>query len=129
MTPKEVIMAYAEALGKGDVPAAFSFFSTEIKWHQPGANQFSGIKTGADEIGKMLGGMMEAAKGTFALKPNGNIMANGDRVVMPVHISGIIDDRNMDMTGVDLFEVKNEKITKVHLFSHDQEAEDLFWGN
>ena len=49
MTPKEVIMAYAEALGKGDVPAAFSFFSTEIKWHQPGANQFSGIKTGADD--------------------------------------------------------------------------------
>ena len=72
---------------------------------------------------------MEAAKGTFALKPNGNIMANGDLVVMPVHFSGIIDDRNMDMTGVDLFEVKNEKITKVHLFSHDQEAEDLFWGN
>ena len=28
MTPKEVIVAYAEALGKGDIPTAFSFFST-----------------------------------------------------------------------------------------------------
>ncbi len=128
MTPKEVVIAYAKALEKGDIPAAFSFFSTEVKWHQPGANQFSGIKTGTDEIGQMLGGMMEAARGTFLLKPNGNIMDNGHFVVMPVHFSGTINDRNMDMSGVDLFEVKEEKITNVWLFSHDQKAEDVFWG-
>ncbi len=28
MTPKEVIGAYAEVLGKGDISIAFSFFST-----------------------------------------------------------------------------------------------------
>jgi ketosteroid isomerase-like protein len=128
MTPTEVVTAYAQALGKGDIPAAFSFFSTEVKWHQPGANQFSGIKTGTEEIGKMLGGMMEAAQGTFVLKPNGNIMENGKLVVMPVHFSGTIDDRKMDMTGVDLFEIREEKITNVWLFSDDQKAEDLFWG-
>lgn len=27
MTAKEIVLAYAQALGKGDVPAAFSFFS------------------------------------------------------------------------------------------------------
>jgi uncharacterized protein len=128
MTPKEVVVAYAEALGRGNVPAAFSFFNTEVKWHQPGANQFSGVKNGTDEIGKMLGGMMEATKGSFALKPNGNLMLNGNFVVMPVRFSGTIDNRNLDMTGVDLVEIKEGKITMVWLFSDDQKMEDAFWG-
>jgi hypothetical protein len=128
MTPKEVVVAYAEALGKGDIPAAFSYFSSEAKWSQPGANQFSGIKNGVDEIGKMLSGMMEASNGTFAIAPNGNLMVNGDFVVMPVRFSGTIGDRSIDMTGVDLFEVKEGKITGVWLFSDDQKVEDEFWG-
>jgi ketosteroid isomerase-like protein len=128
MEPKEVVMTYAQALGKGDIPTAFSFFSTAVQWHQPGKNQYSGIKKGADEIGKMIGGMMEASKGTFALKPNGNIMANNNLVAMPLRFSGTIDDRTMDMQGIDLFKVDAGKITEVWLFSDDQDAEDAFWG-
>lgn len=128
MTPKEVVVAYAEALGKGDIPAAFSFFSSDAKWHQPGTHQFSGIKNGPDEIGKMIGGMMETTKGTFAIKPNGNLMVNGNFVVMPVQFSGRVENRNIDMTGVDLFEVKDERIVGVWLFSDNQEVEDTFWG-
>jgi hypothetical protein len=128
MTPKEVVEAYAEAFGKGNVPAAFSFFSKEAKWHQPGTHQFAGIKIGTDEIGKMLGGMMEAAKGTFALKPNGYMMVNGNFIAMPVRFSGTIRDRTIDMTGIDLFEVIEGKITGVWLFSDNQEVEDTFWG-
>jgi hypothetical protein len=121
-------MAYAGALEKGDIPTAFSFFSPMAKWYQPGIHQFSGTKNGTDEIGKMLGSMMEATKGTFALKPNGNLMVNGNFVAMPVRFSGNIDGRNIDMTGIDLFEVKGEKILGVWLFSDNQEVEDLFWG-
>lgn len=128
MTAKEVVVAYAEALGKGDISTAFSFFSKEAKWHQPGNHQFSGIKNGIEEIGKMLEGMMKAAKGTFALKPNGNLMVNGNFVVMPVRFSGAIDDRSIDMNGIDLFEVKEGKIMRVWLFSEDQAVEDIFWG-
>lgn len=128
MTPKEVVSAYAIALGEGNIPAAFSFFSTEVNWYQPGTHQFSGRKIGTDEIGKMFGGMMEAARGTFTLKPNGNMMSNGNFVVMPVRFTGRIQDRFIDMTGIDLFEVRDEKITAVWLFSDDQEAEDAFWG-
>lgn len=128
MTAKEVVIAYAEALGKGDVPTAFSYFSEGVKWHQPGDNQFSGLKKGADEIGKMIAGMMEVSKGTFALTPNSNLMVNGDLVAMPLRFSGSIDERKLDMLGVDLFKVENEKITEVWLFSDDQEAENAFWG-
>jgi hypothetical protein len=47
---------------------------------------------------------------------------------MPVRFSGTIDDRKINMTGIDLFEVRERKITGVWLFSDDQEVEDMFWG-
>lgn len=128
MTAIEVVIAYGEALGKGDIPTAFSYFSDNVKWHQPGDNQFSGLKNGANEIGKMIAGMMEVSKGTFALTPNGNLMVNGELVAMPLRFSGTIEDRKMDMNGIDLFKVENGKITEVWLFSGDQEAENTFWG-
>ena len=127
MTPKEIVMAYSKALEKGDIPTAFSFFSKEAKWHQPGANQFSGIKNGSDEIGQMLGGMMEISKGTFIVKPNGNLLVNGNFVIMPVRFTGSIDKRTIDMAGIDLFEIEQGKISAVWLFSDDQKMEDEFW--
>ncbi|CAH0313033.1 hypothetical protein SRABI36_05110 [Pedobacter sp. Bi36] len=126
--PKEIITAYLEALGKGDIAVAFSYFSTDAQWHQPGSHQFAGLKTGPKEIGEMVGGMMEATQGTFALKPIGNLMINGNMVALPVNFTGTIEDRTMDMTGVDLFEVKDGKIINVWLFSDDQELENKFWG-
>jgi hypothetical protein len=128
MEPKEVVIAYAVALEKGDIPTAFSYFSTEVQWHQPGNNQFSGVKVGSDEISGMIGSMMKVSLGTFALKPNGNLMVNDNLVSMPVNFSGKIDNQVMDMSGVDLFKVEKGKITEVWLFSEDQEKEDSFWG-
>jgi ketosteroid isomerase-like protein len=128
MMPRETVLAYLEALGKGDIPTAFSFFSPNAQWHQPGSHQFSGVKSGVDAIGKMFGGMMEATQGTFVLKPNGNLMVNGNMAALPVRFSGTIEDRKIDMTGVDLFEVQEGKVTGVWLFSEDQDLEDEFWG-
>lgn len=128
MTAEGVVIAYAGALKKGDVLTAFSYFSEDVQWHQPGKNQFSGIKNGSNEIGKMIDHMMEVSKGTFALAPNGNLMVNGNLVTMPLRFSGTINDRSMDMLGIDLFKVEAGKITEVWLFSDDQEAEDIFWG-
>lgn len=126
MTPKEIISAYLEALGKGDGGVAFSFFSPDAQWHQPGYHQFSGVKSGIEAIGKMLGSMMEAPQGTFVLKPNGNLTVNCNMAALPVRFSGTIEDRNIDMTGIDLFEVNEGKITSVWLFSDDQGLKTSF---
>ena len=128
MTAKEVVQSFQEALGKGDGQKAFSFFSSETKWHQPGNNKFSGTKNNPDEIGAMLGGMMEVSKGSLVIKPIGALMVNGNLVASPVRFSGSNGNKSIDMTGVDLFEVKEGKITKVWLFSDDQVVEDEFWG-
>ena len=80
MTAKEVVEAYSIALSKGDIPTAFSYFSADAKWHQPGNNKFSGTKTGLDAIGKMLADMMGATQGSLVIKPTGAMMVNGNFV-------------------------------------------------
>src|SRR5688500_13813273 len=124
MTPKEVVEAYSLALSKGDIPKAFSFFSPDAKWHQPGSNKFSGTKTGLEEIGNMLSEMMGATQGTLVIKPTSAMMVNGNFVSCPVHFSAKSGDKSVDMAGNDLYEVVNEKIVQVGLFSEDQLKED-----
>lgn len=128
MTPLEVVEAYNVALSKGDIPTVFSYFNPEAKWHQPGSNQFSGIKNGLDAIGKMLGDMMGATQGTLVIQPTGKMMVNGNMVSFPIRFSGKSGDKSVDMSGIDLFEVVDGKIINVWLFSEDQSAEDEFWG-
>ncbi|MDO8729397.1 MAG: nuclear transport factor 2 family protein [bacterium] len=128
MTAKDVVTAYSIALSKGDIPTAFSHFSADAKWHQPGNNQFSGIKVGLDAIGKMLGDMMGITQGTLAINPAGAMMENACFVSFPIRFSAKNGTKAMDMNGSDLFEVIDGKITQVWLFSENQQAEDAFWG-
>jgi ketosteroid isomerase-like protein len=127
-TPAAVAATYFAALGRGDVPTAMAQLSDAVVWHQPGANRFSGDHVGAEGVGALLGGMMEASQGSFQLVVTGPAMVNGDLVAVPVHFSGSGDGASMDMTGVDLLTIRDGKIVEVHLFSEDGPAEDEFWG-
>ena len=128
MTAKEVVEAYSIALSKGDIPTAFSYFSPNAKWHQPGNNKFSGTQSGIEAIGKMLSEMMGATQGTLVIKPAGAMMVNGDLVSCPVRFSAQSGDKSVEMDGNDLYEVVDGKIVQVWLFSENQVAEDLFWN-
>ncbi len=127
MTAKEVVEAYSIALSKGDISTAFSYFSLDAKWHQPGNNRFSGTKSGLDAIGKMLGDMMGATQGSLVINPTGAMMVNGSFVSCPIRFSAKNANKTVDMNGNDLYEVVDGKIIQVWLFSEDQPAEDEFW--
>lgn len=128
MTAIEVVTAYSKALSQGDIPTAFSHFSPDAKWHQPGNHQFSGTKTGLEAIGKMLGDMMSTTQGSLVINPTGALMSNGNLISFPIRFTGKNGDKIIDMNGVDLFEVVNGKIVQVWLFSEDQTAEDALWA-
>lgn len=127
MTSIEVIEAYSDALAKGDTAAVFSYFSPDAKWHQPGSNRFSGTKTGIEAIAQFLGEMMKVTKGTLQIQVKGPMMSNGNTVAFPVRFIAENGDKTIDMDGIDIYEVVNEKIVSVMTFSQDQAGEDGFW--
>lgn len=128
MTATQVVGAYFKALSEGNFPEAFSHFDANVTWSQPGNHQFSGVKTGPEQIGARLGAMAEYSEGSLVINPAGEMMVSDTLIAAPIHFSAKKGDKSMDMSGVDLFEVKDGKITKVWLFSEDQAAEDEFWG-
>ncbi len=127
-TPAAIAATYFDALGRGDVPAAMGLLDSQVVWHQPGANRFSGDHTGIEGVGALLGGMMEVSEGSFQLAVTGASMVNGELVAVPVRFTGRHSRGSMDMGGVDLLTIRDGKIIEVHLFSEDGQAEDIFWG-
>lgn len=127
-SPATAAKNYFDALGRGDVPAAMGLLSPNVVWHQPGANRFSGDHAGLDQVGALLGAMMEVSAGSFELSVAGPAMVNRDLVAVPVRFRGRREGAAMDMAGVDLLTVTDGAITEVSLFSEDAEAEDRFWG-
>ena len=126
--PAAVATQYFDALARGDVPTAMGLLSPTVVWHQPGQHRFAGDHEGHDGVGSLLGQMIEASEGTFALTVAGAPMVNGDLVAVPVRFRGARAGADMDMAGVDLLTVRGGAIVEVHLFSEDAPTEDAFWG-
>lgn len=128
LTPAAIAATYFDALGRGDVPTAMGLLDSQVVWHQPGANRFSGDHTGITGVGALLGGMMEASEGSFQIGVTGPLMVNGELVAVPVQFTGENARGSMNMGGIDLLTVRHGKIIEMHLFSQDGQTEDIFWG-
>ncbi|MDX3229967.1 nuclear transport factor 2 family protein [Streptomyces sp. ME19-01-6] len=130
MTSKNVDIAgeYFQAVQQGDLAKVGELLDEQVVWHQPGANRFSGEHKGRDAVFAMLGGMMEASQGSFAIDKIDALMGNGDMVAASIHFAGRREDASMSMDGVDVLRLKDGKIVEMWLFSGDQVAEDAFWG-
>ncbi|WP_205324587.1 nuclear transport factor 2 family protein [Glycomyces sp. YM15] len=127
-TTAAVAQQYIDAMTSGDPGALGALFADDIVWHQPGGNRFSGAKHGGAAVGEMVGAMMGVSGGTFALAPSGSPMINGDLAALPIRFSAKRDGAEIAMDGVDLLRVADGKVAEVWLFSADQDAEDVFWG-
>lgn len=128
MEAKEVVALYFEALANGEMEKAFSNFTPETKWYQPGNNRFSGLKNNLGEIFQMLEGIMTDTSGNMVVKPTGPMLQSGDLISVPVWFTAKKGTKLMDLGGMDLFQVKEGKIIHVWTFSDDQSVDDEFFG-
>lgn len=128
MSNVDIAKRYITAVQAGDQAALGELFHPNVVWHQPGKNQFSGTKTGMAELGAMLGGMMAASGGSFAINKVNRYLANGDLVAVEIEFSGQRDGLKLAQPGIDLLRIKDGNVVEVWLFSSDQDAEDEFWG-
>ncbi|MDM0067970.1 nuclear transport factor 2 family protein [Variovorax sp. J31P207] len=124
----DITKTYIKAVQTGDQATLGSLISPDVVWHQPGSNQFSGTHRGMAAVGAMLGKMMEASRGTFAITRADPYMANGDWVAVTLEFAGQANGVELKQPGVDLIRIEGGQIVEVRLFSSDQDQEDLFWG-
>ena len=124
----DIAKSYIKAVQTGDQASLGSLISPQVVWHQPGDNQFSGVKNGIAEFGAMFGAMMEVSGGTFAITHAHRFLANGDFVAIEIEFAARREGASLDQPGIDLLCIADGKIVEVWLFSSDPEQEDAFWG-
>ena len=124
----DIAKRYIKAVQTNDQTTLGNLLSPQVVWHQPGNNQFSGVKNGIAEFGVMMGGMMAKSGGSFAITHAHRFLANGNMVAIEIEFAGEREGAKLEQSGIDLLRIVDGKIVEVWLFSSDPEQEDAFWG-
>ena len=126
--PNEDLMrkGYA-AFGSGDLAALNDLFSDDVVWHSPGHNQLSGDQRGKDEVFAQFGKIVELTGGTFKLDLH-DVLANDDHGVALLTATAQRDGKELNDHSVQVFHLKDGKVTESWLHVGDEQKSDEFWG-
>jgi uncharacterized protein len=124
---EDLIRKGYESFAVGDMAALSDLFADDIIWHAPGRNQLAGTLRGKEELFDYLKKFVELTGGTFKLEIH-TVLADDEHVVVLARATGEREGRTLDDNGVQVFHVKNGKITEQWLYPGDVYAGDEFWG-
>ena len=115
------------AFGSGDMDTIRELFDANIVWHGPGRNQLSGDYHGIDEVLQVFGKVFELTGGSFRLELH-DVVANDDHAVGLVRATGDHDGKHLDDNSLQLFHIRDGKVTESWLYPGDPYTSDEFWG-
>jgi uncharacterized protein len=124
---EDVVRRGYEAFAAGDVAAMTELLADDVVWHTPGRSSISGDQTGRDAVLQFFGKLAEDTGGTFKLDVH-DIVGNDEHVVVLADLSAEKEGRSLSTHGVNIFHVKDGKITEAWGAADDQYAADEFWG-
>jgi ketosteroid isomerase-like protein len=124
---EDLIRRGYEAFRSGDMATLNEIFADDIVWHAPGRNQLSGTFRGKEEVFASFQKVFELTGGNFKLDIHA-ILADDEHAVVLVRATGELDGRTLDDSSVQVFHVKDGKITEQWLHPGDTYAVDEFWG-
>ncbi len=116
------------AFAAGQLDRVNELFTDDIVWHSPGHSQISGDFHGKDEVLGQFGKVFELTGGTFALEIH-DVLANDEHAVAMVRATGQIGDRRLDDNTVQVFHIRDGRVTESWIYPSDAEASDAFWGS
>jgi uncharacterized protein len=124
---EELVRRGIDAFGKGDMDTVRETFAEDIVWHSPGRNAFAGDYRGIDEVLGQFGRLFEETGGTFSLEIH-DVLANDDHVVVLARARGERKGKTLDDDGVQIFHVKDGKVTESWIHPGDSYAADEFFA-
>jgi len=115
------------AFGAGDMATLNELFSDDIVWHAPGRNQLSGDFHGKEEVFASFQKVAELTGGSFKLDIH-TVLADDEHVVVMARAMAERNGRTLDDKSVQVFHVKDGKVTEQWLYPGDVYAGDEFWA-
>jgi ketosteroid isomerase-like protein len=113
--------------GAGDIPTFQQSFSPEVAWHEPGMSPVSGDFKGIQELLGLLGKTVELSGRTFKLDLH-DLLANDEHAVGLITASAQREGKAWSDNQVNVFHIKEGKITEFWNHPGDLYAKDEFWS-
>jgi ketosteroid isomerase-like protein len=124
----DLLQAHLDALAHGDLGQAMSFYTDDVVFHYPGRNPLSGDHRGKDQVLAMLGRAMQMTDGTFRPDVH-DILASDDHVAALVTVHATRGGTPTEWQAVDIYHVRDGKISEHWTHEVDQELVDRFWSD
>jgi len=116
-----------EAFATGDMATLNELFADDIVWHAPGRNELAGTYWGKDEVFANLQKNMELTGGTFKLDIHA-ILADDEHAVTLLRASAEREGKALNDNTVQVFHIKDGKLSESWLHPSDAYASDEFWS-
>jgi uncharacterized protein len=115
------------AFGTGDLATLGELFADDIVWHAGGRSPIAGDYKGKDEVFGLFAQFAERTGGTFRIDIH-DVLANDEHVVALTKGTAEREGKRLSVDGVQVFHVKDGKVTESWFHAADQYASDDFWS-
>jgi uncharacterized protein len=123
----ELIQKLYEAFDKVDLETIQQAIADDAVAHLAGRGPISGTYKGKDEVLGLLGEFVSRTDGTFKALPH-DILANDEHVVVLSKVTAKRGDKTLTEDGVEVFHVKDGKITEAFFTGMDTYDLDEFFS-
>lgn len=124
---EELLRRGFDAFGSGDMATIAGLFADDIAYHFPGRSPLAGDYKGRDEVLAFFAKTMELTGGTFRLETH-DILANDEHGVALSRATAQRGGKKLTQNGVDVFHIRDGKVTESWIHPGDQAAADEFWS-
>ncbi len=124
---EELLRTGYAAFAAGDLETVQALFSSEISWHNSGANALSGSYRGHEQVMTMFGRIMEVTGGTFRLDIH-DILANDTHGVVLVTAHATRDGQEVSVREANVWHLADGQATEFWDFAEDTAGLDRLFG-
>ncbi|OGO50956.1 MAG: hypothetical protein A2148_02375 [Chloroflexi bacterium RBG_16_68_14] len=123
----ELLKRAYEAFAKGDLATLREVASEEGVWHVPGSGPLADEYRGWDEVVTLFTRSAQMTGGTERIEVH-DVLANDEHGVALTRYTASREGNQLDMRIVNVFHLKDGKITEVWDFMEDLRVYDEFWS-
>ncbi|MFI0411141.1 nuclear transport factor 2 family protein [Actinomadura sp. 3N508] len=123
MANDDIVRAFYTARGTNDTKALRALLTPDVRWHEPGDEDYSGTHEGRETVLKLLEDLHQATNGTFTLKPTG-FLTTDEHVVAKIRWSASRGETHVAGNEIAIYRITEGKIAEAwfHVDGYDPEA-------
>ena len=117
-----------EAFTKGNYVTTWTeLLSEDVVWHLPGSGPLAGEHRGRDAVLAAMRRFEQLSGGTIRTEVH-DILANDEHAVALLRATGTRGKKRYEALEVDIYHIRDDKVTEFWSFSEDQRLTDEFWS-